>query len=1245
MDSQWSTSKTECSLNSQIGAAATSLAKTPRNYRVIYDPELDRSKVKRSQQPIYQFEGDPEVPPPRDPRISVLGYGKTTSKGSQTYRAILQRVSYEFDANSVGPRPPHTVLISHLSPLMTESQIMTYFSVYGQVENVEIEKCPTTGGSLGLAQVTFGADALGDGHAAACRAVEKGNGRKMGSAGFVKVEFDPTGEKLKQAIAERVRPLETQDSIDDPAGKLHHGREKIRTNGDLPNVDTSLQKVSDTTVTSPIERPESAKSQSSSHHEEGEVVDEDMPAWPRRSTNPAHRYYRGRDYRTHDFAYTDDDYPRYYDERHRAYMGNAHPPPPPSQSYLPSSRYTLPPRSLEGDHYEPTRANRPASRWSRRSPSIPGIVAEAEVEVGAEAWAGKHLDITMEIMHHDQIDGKWILRGHTTGIDIVGEMTIGWLEKGEDRKYSSSVEPQPSLVISRKCLPFVRGVLEDLRKLFYYHNCVDIYHDAEDWFVVFDSLNAAKRALTAVDKQELMGHTLTITLRHPPSQKTSPTERTRNLPTKDKLTSPKDTRSSSADRTEPTAEKAVENAITTTESPVSTGSVPSSHDQPVASRQEIMHHAKRVLFEQLADVFLKDLKNRVVGPCIYDFLNPSLRKSRNRRIEGDIDGKKLNGLKSETSIKDTSNAMNFRLSEPSVDQPLSEDRGVFSLPKPTDVVIEKSLPSLNKLPKFKKRRTLVEVTDTNGKGRSEIASKRRNETSSDDDEDSDIPRWKTNHDNAFTTTWRRSSDMGLDRRRRQKHISSDSEEGEYHSGVSSSESEEDAKATSRWRKTLPNRRQPTKSLRDYISDESDIDIDKEHDAFLRRLHEDVEEKERAQDDDSFIEDDGDSKAQSKRKKRPQWSKGESTKSKRQKQLISDDEASVEEERKIGKRTQRVAVQKRAKKPKTEATTFTEWDTAMYVEPKGESNIEDGNDTMEDEDDEAQDQSAVEKALLESTISEEELALLMERDSEEETEIPEWDPFQQLHDVEDYEFLRLAILEKLRPTVEGIPSIEEELKPLDGIEGCARARGYYPIPDSVKATYLPKNKAVFDTSAVAGKMTSRTTRVNNRRLLVGMDMHKKTIADSDILKFNQLKSRKKQLRFAKSPIHDWGLFAEEHIDANDMVIEYVGEIIRQQVAEEREKKYERCGIGSSYLFRVDDDTVIDATKKGSIARFINHCCTPNCSAKIITVDKQKKIVIYANRDIEPGEEITYDYKFPIEADKIPCLCGSKFCKGT
>ena len=89
--------------------------------------------------------------------------------------------------------------------------------------------------------------------------------------------------------------------------------------------------------------------------------------------------------------------------------------------------------------------------------------------------------------------------------------------------------------------------------------------------------------------------------------------------------------------------------------------------------------------------------------------------------------------------------------------------------------------------------------------------------------------------------------------------------------------------------------------------------------------------------------------------------------------------------------------------------------------------------------------------------------------------------------------------------------------------------------------------------------------------------------------NQLKSRKKRLKFDRSLIHDWGLFALEPIDANDMVIEYIGEIVRQKIADEREKSYELSGIGSSYLFRVDATTIIDATKRGNLARFINHSC--------------------------------------------------------
>ncbi|KAL8673699.1 MAG: hypothetical protein Q9168_001860 [Polycauliona sp. 1 TL-2023] len=186
--------------------------------------------------------------------------------------------------------------------------------------------------------------------------------------------------------------------------------------------------------------------------------------------------------------------------------------------------------------------------------------------------------------------------------------------------------------------------------------------------------------------------------------------------------------------------------------------------------------------------------------------------------------------------------------------------------------------------------------------------------------------------------------------------------------------------------------------------------------------------------------------------------------------------------------------------------------------------------------------------------------------------------------------------------------------------------------------------------ILSKQSSRSNRVNNRRLAANMAAQKQALnpdGEGDALRFNQLKKRKKPVKFERSAIHNWGLYAIENIAANDMIIEYVGEKVRQQVADMRERQYLKSGIGSSYLFRIDENTIIDATKRGGIARFINHSCTPNCTAKIITVDRSKRIVIYALRDIDQDEELTYDYKFEREwgsDDRVPCLCGSSGCKG-
>ena len=82
------------------------------------------------------------------------------------------------------------------------------------------------------------------------------------------------------------------------------------------------------------------------------------------------------------------------------------------------------------------------------------------------------------------------------------------------------------------------------------------------------------------------------------------------------------------------------------------------------------------------------------------------------------------------------------------------------------------------------------------------------------------------------------------------------------------------------------------------------------------------------------------------------------------------------------------------------------------------------------------------------------------------------------------------------------------------------------------------------------------------------------------------SRRRNLRFGKSAIHAWGIFTDELILADELVIEYKGELIRSIVCKRREKLYEEQRVGSDYMFRIDNDLVCDATRKGSLARFIN-----------------------------------------------------------
>ncbi|CAH8845637.1 unnamed protein product [Trichobilharzia szidati] len=146
-------------------------------------------------------------------------------------------------------------------------------------------------------------------------------------------------------------------------------------------------------------------------------------------------------------------------------------------------------------------------------------------------------------------------------------------------------------------------------------------------------------------------------------------------------------------------------------------------------------------------------------------------------------------------------------------------------------------------------------------------------------------------------------------------------------------------------------------------------------------------------------------------------------------------------------------------------------------------------------------------------------------------------------------------------------------------------------------------------------------------------------------YRKLKSEaQSNVILGRSRIQGLGLFAARDLEPQTMVIEYIGELIRLEVANRREKQYEDRNKGI-YMFRLDEDTVIDATVCGGLARYINHSCQPNCYAEHLNFGDHSHIVIITNRRVKKGEELSYDYNFDLEdrSDKIPCLCRAPNCR--
>jgi uncharacterized protein len=87
---------------------------------------------------------------------------------------------------------------------------------------------------------------------------------------------------------------------------------------------------------------------------------------------------------------------------------------------------------------------------------------------------------------------------------------------------------------------------------------------------------------------------------------------------------------------------------------------------------------------------------------------------------------------------------------------------------------------------------------------------------------------------------------------------------------------------------------------------------------------------------------------------------------------------------------------------------------------------------------------------------------------------------------------------------------------------------------------------------------------------------------------------------------------------------------------------------TFYFQIDEDRVIDALHGGNSARWINHCCTPNCKPEV----DDGRVFIKAKKNISAGEELNYDYGLIIDEPitkkliaQYPCWCGSPKCRKT
>jgi len=126
---------------------------------------------------------------------------------------------------------------------------------------------------------------------------------------------------------------------------------------------------------------------------------------------------------------------------------------------------------------------------------------------------------------------------------------------------------------------------------------------------------------------------------------------------------------------------------------------------------------------------------------------------------------------------------------------------------------------------------------------------------------------------------------------------------------------------------------------------------------------------------------------------------------------------------------------------------------------------------------------------------------------------------------------------------------------------------------------------------------------------------------------------------------FGIRAADDIHKDDMIYEYIGDVISQPSFIKRMREYAEEGIRHFYFMMLQKDEYIDATKRGGIGRFLNHSCAPNCYVAKWTVGNHYRMGIFASRNVQKDEELTFNYNVDRYGhDAQPCYCGEPKCVG-